>query len=111
MEPLHFLLILPAIAVLLILIGKAKDTDDKLFRQNGIQTQGIIVENKLCWGQITVIRPIVKFTTQQGEVIQAMDENGLALAIPRFIKGQNIVLIYSKANPRNFRIMTSGDFA
>ena len=90
MAPLHFLLIIPAVAVLLILIGKAKALDNKLFGQNGIQTQGIIVEKKLCWGRIMVIRPIIKFTTQQGEVIQAMDENGLALAVPGLLKDKTL---------------------
>jgi hypothetical protein len=111
MNPFYFPLILIAIVTLLVMFSKAIDFENEKFRQNAIQTQGLIVENKTCWGRIVVVRPVVRFTTQQGEVVQALDENGLALAIPRFTEGQNIVLLYNKENPRDFRIVTSGTFA
>ena len=111
MDPLYFFLILLVAAALLVFIGKVKDTEDEAFRQNGIQTRGIIIENQLCWGESSVVRPVVQFTTKSGEVVQALDENGMALAVPRFSKGQNIMLIYNRENPHDFRIMTNGNFA
>jgi hypothetical protein len=111
MNPIYFPLILIAIAILLVLFGKAVDFENEKFCQNAGRAQGLVVENKICWGRIIVVRPIVRFITQQGEIVQAIDEKGLAMAIPRFSKGQNITLLYNKENPYDFRIITNGDFA
>jgi hypothetical protein len=42
-------------------------------RQHGRQTQGVVVRNKVMWGRIIVIRPVVRFTTTSGQVIEAVD--------------------------------------
>jgi hypothetical protein len=111
MNPLYFLAALMLGALVLIIIGKAKDEEVEWFRRNGIQTQGTVIENTICWGRIIVVRPVVQFTTEHDEIIQALDENGSALAMPRFTVGQKVTLIYEKSNPRNFRISSSGAFA
>ncbi len=98
-------------ALLLVILGKAQDKAAELFRKNGIQTQGIVVENKLCWGRNVVVRAVVQYTTTQGELIEALDENGSAFAMPKFRVGQKIALVYEKSNPRNFRIMNGSTFA
>lgn len=111
MEPLYFFITLLVGAILLVVVGKAKDQEMEWFRKNGIRVQGTVVRNTLSWGRVSVTRPVVRFTTENGETIEFLDENGLALAVPRFSVGQKITLIYEKSNPQNFRIITSGNFA
>jgi hypothetical protein len=110
MEALYFFAALALGAVLLIIIGKAKDEEAEFFRKNGIRTQATIMENVTCWGRIIVVIPVVLFTTENNVPIQAMDEHGHALAVPRFTVGQGVILVYEKSNPQNFRILSSGAF-
>jgi hypothetical protein len=93
MDPLYFFVALLIGAVLLVLLSKAKDMEMEWFRKNGIQTQGTVVKNTFCWGRISVTRPVVRFTTEHGEIIESMGEKGLALAVLRFSVGQKIILI------------------
>ena len=111
MDPLYFFVALLIGAILLVVLSKAKDKEIEWFHENGVRTQGNVVKNTFCWGRISVTRPVVQFITEQGETIESLDENGLALAVPRFSVGQKIILIYEKSNPHNFRIITSGNFA
>jgi hypothetical protein len=111
MDLFYIISIILTVSVLLIVSGKTIDFENGVFRQNSIQTKGVIVKNKSCLGRITVIRPVVQFTTHNGEVVQALDESSSALAIPRFSEGQQIVLIYNKENPYDFRIVSNGHFA
>lgn len=111
MDPLYFFLLLLAGAALLVVVGKSKDAEDAEFRLTAIRTQGVVVENQICWSESTVVRPVVRFTTEQGEVVQALDEHGMALAVPRFAQGQSVVLLYNKYSPTDFRILSSGRFA
>jgi hypothetical protein len=71
-------------------------------RQHGRQTQGVVVRNKIMWGRIIVIRPVVRFTTASGQVIEAVDHSGWASAFPRFTKGEKVVIRYHEQDPMQF---------
>jgi hypothetical protein len=111
MEPVHFLLALAIGALLLVGISKAVAHSEEVFRRNGTQVQGQVIKNQFCLGENSVFRPVVQFTTAEGAQITALDEHGMALAVPRFSVGQKVLLVYAKDNPQNFRIQTSGRFA
>ena len=108
MEWLFFLVGITAIGALLLLIGKGVDFTDKEFRKNGVQTQGLVVKNIFHLGRLSHFRPVVRFESQDGKVIEAEDTHGVAYAIPRFSKGATINLIYIKSNPEDFRITSRG---
>ena len=110
MNPLLFAGMLALIALALVFFGKIKDWDEAQYRKHGVQAHGIVLRNQLCWGRNSVMRPLVRFTTQQGNIIEALDKNGLALAIPRFSEGEKILLVYQKSNPHDFRIISQGSF-
>ena len=76
----------------------------------GIRTSGIILSNKICWGRITVVRPIVQFQTVEGHTMELMDRHGVAMVFPRFSKGTKVVLLYDPANPANFNILSTGNY-
>jgi hypothetical protein len=78
-------------------------------KMSGIRTQGIVVRNKFCWGRMCVTRPIIQFQTQQGKTIEALDQNGAALAVPRFSKGTRVMLIYKEEDPTDFDISSEGN--
>ncbi|MGI4886142.1 MAG: hypothetical protein ACRYFR_14390 [Janthinobacterium lividum] len=111
MDPFYFLIALLFGAIILVVLGKAKDKEMEWFKQNGVRVQGTVVKNTFFWGRVSVVRSVVRFTTEHGEIIEALDENGAAMAIPKFAIGQKVFLIYDKSNPHNFRIITNGNFA
>lgn len=74
-------------------------------KQHGIRTYGVVVRNKFLLGDPSVFRPLIRFTTQQGVVIEALERHGLAMAIPRFSKGEKVNVLYENDNPVNFKII------
>lgn len=76
---------------------------NKQLQQRGIQTVGIVVRNKFIFGSVSVFRPVIRFTTTTGEVIEAIDYSGWAAAFPRFSKGEKVSIIYERGNPLNFK--------
>jgi len=80
-------------------------------QRNGIRTQGIVLKNRLMLGRISVVRPVIQFTTLAGAVIEATDVNGTAMIIPKFAKGQRVTLFYQEDNPSNFTITSNGRYS
>ena len=80
-------------------------------RQSGGRAQGVILRNKIHWGRITVVRAFVQFHTEDGQLVEAEDELGTAMAIPKFSAGQQVGLYYDKNNPKRFVIVTPGNFS
>ncbi|GAB3583810.1 DUF3592 domain-containing protein [Hymenobacter daeguensis] len=77
---------------------------------SGIRTYGTVIRNKICWGRIIVVRPIIEFQTADAQTIVALDKHGTAFAFPRFSKGQKVLLVYDPVNPTDFDILSSGSF-
>jgi hypothetical protein len=96
-------------AGVLFLISYFAQVDQEWWRKNGVRTRGVIVRNNFHLGRISVSRPVVQFTTQEGIVIEAEDTKGVAMAIPRFSVGEVIWVAYNRANPHEFMILSSGD--
>ncbi|GGF07916.1 DUF3592 domain-containing protein [Hymenobacter cavernae] len=77
----------------------------KNLRLHGIRAQGVVIRNKFHLSRISVFRPVIQFQTQQGEVIEADDLHGWAMAIPRFSKGEKVTVLYEEGNPTNFELV------
>jgi hypothetical protein len=83
-------------------IYKERRRNEQL-RQHGVQTQGVVVRNKFILGRVSVFRPVIRFATSTGEVVEAIDYSGWAAAFPRFAKGEKVRIIYEAGNPQNFK--------
>ena len=82
----------------------------KRSRSASIRVQGIVIRNNFHPSQeVSVFRPVIRFQTRQGEIIEAEDQHGLALAVPRFSAGTKVVISYEETNPANFRILSEGN--
>ena len=108
MEWPYFLGGLLVAGILLWLLGRSVDADDAAFRANGLKAQGLVVKNVLELSDASTFRPLVRFTTQKGEVILAEDTQGVAFAVPRFAAGSTVNLIYNPHDPHDFRIVSPG---
>lgn len=98
------------IAVIIAAYGFWRDSQQKDYLQeHGIRTSGIVIHNKFCFGRICVFRPIIQFQTQQGRTIEALDQHGPAMAIPRFSKGTKVMLVYEEENLTIFRVLSEGN--
>ncbi|WP_324679002.1 DUF3592 domain-containing protein [Hymenobacter sp. GOD-10R] len=97
-----------AVATLVFALYR-EETRTSQLKEHGIKTKGIVLKNKFHLSRASVFRPIVQFKTEQGQIIEAEDMNGIAIAIPRFSKGEEIILLYEEANPRNFTILSSAN--
>lgn len=108
-EGVKLILCMLAGAGVLYLISYFAQLDQEWWRKNGVRARGVIVRNNFHLGRISVSRPLVRFTTQEGVVIEAEDTKGMAMAIPRFSSGKMIWVAYNRANPYDFVILSSGD--
>jgi hypothetical protein len=69
----------------------------------GVQAQGVVVGNKFILSRVaSSFRPVIRFQTQVGQSIEAVDYSGWAMAIPRFSKGTKVVVRYDPLDPTNF---------
>ncbi|MBD2715248.1 DUF3592 domain-containing protein [Microvirga sp. STR05] len=84
----------------------AKRRRDRL-QMHGVRVPGVVVRNELCWGETTVMRPVVRFTTQSGQTIETLDKNGTAFAVPRYAAGATVTIVYNKHNPYEFDILNA----
>ncbi|MCB2378992.1 DUF3592 domain-containing protein [Hymenobacter sp. BT635] len=71
---------------------------------HGVRVQGVVVRNKIQWGRITTVRPIVRFVTQEGQTIEALAAHGVASAIPGYSEGATVTVVYDRENPAEFEI-------
>lgn len=78
-------------------------------RATGVWTRGEVISHRIHAGRTTVLRPVVRFETKTGKVIEAEDTNGVAYAIPRFSQGTMVRLVYEETNPHNFQIESQGN--
>jgi hypothetical protein len=108
-EGIKLILFMLVGAGVLFLISYFAQVDQEWWRKNGVRTRGVIVRNNFHLGRISVSRPVVQFTTQEGVVIEAEDTKGMALAIPRFSVGEVIWVSYNRANPHDFIVLSSSD--
>jgi hypothetical protein len=92
----------------LYLVSYLAQVDQEWWLKKGVRTRGVIVRNKFHLSRISVSRPIVQFTTQEGILIEAEDTKGWATAIPRFSVGKAVWVAYNSANPYDFVILSSG---
>ncbi|MBC6988850.1 DUF3592 domain-containing protein [Hymenobacter sp. BT491] len=97
--------VLAAMAAMLVLVClEAKRHNDRI-QTHGARVQGVIVRNKIQWGRIITVRPIVRFTTRDGQTVEALSEHGLAFAIPRYSEEATVTVVYNQENPNEFDIL------
>lgn len=108
-EGIKLILCMLAGAGVLYLISYFAQLDQEWWHKNGVRARGVIVRNNFHLGRISVSRPVVQFTTQEGIAIEAEDTKGVAMAIPRFSVGKAVWVAYNRDNPRDFVILSSGD--
>lgn len=97
-----FVLVLMAAALVITYLGAKKH--HARMQTHGVRVQGVVVRNKIQWGRVTTVRPIVRFTTQKGETVEALSVHGVAFAVPRYPKGVTVTVVYDKDNPTVFDI-------
>ncbi|GGG40681.1 DUF3592 domain-containing protein [Hymenobacter glacieicola] len=73
-------------------------------QRNGVRVQGVVVRNKIKWGQNTTVRPIVRFTTHEGQTIEAELLHGVSFAIPRYPEGATVTVVYNRDNPYEYDV-------
>ena len=79
------------------------------WRERGVKTQGVVVRNEFQPGDIaSCVRPVVRFSTQQGEVIEAMDRKSAAAFIPSYAVGTTVTLLYEPTNPYECEVLGAG---
>ncbi|UOR05652.1 DUF3592 domain-containing protein [Hymenobacter aerilatus] len=105
-NPFTILIFIAVAAMLLFTLYNTKERDDRL-QTNGVRARGVIVQNKIKWGSTTVVRPIIRFETQDGRTIEALHEHGVALAVPRYPEGTTVTVLYDPVNPRDFSIIAA----
>lgn len=105
--PLLFVLFVIA-AFVWNLYNQAQRTEE--LRQQGGRAQGVVVGNKIKWGRHTVVRAVVQFRTEEGQLVEAEDELSTNTIVPKYAKGQQVVVYYDKINPQSFVIITPGNF-
>ncbi|WP_092769073.1 DUF3592 domain-containing protein [Hymenobacter actinosclerus] len=94
---------LVVMAVIIFAYLKAKRHYDRM-QQHGLRANGVVVRNKISWGQNTTVRPIVRFVTQDGQPIEGLSTAGVAFAMPRYPQGAKVALLYDPENPHDFTI-------
>jgi hypothetical protein len=67
-------------AGLLFIISYFAQANQEWWRKNGVRTRGVVMHNTFHLGRISVARPVVRFTTQEGMVIEAEDTKRLLRA-------------------------------
>ncbi|MBC6610685.1 DUF3592 domain-containing protein [Hymenobacter sp. BT507] len=93
-------------AILVVAFYNARKRENRL-QTNGVRARGVVVRNKIKWGRTTVVRPIIRFETREGQTIEALYEHGVALAVPRYPEGSAVTVLYDPANPRDFSIIAA----
>ncbi|GAA4380513.1 DUF3592 domain-containing protein [Hymenobacter koreensis] len=101
------MLILAIMAAMLIYAFYSAEKRKERLRVNGQYAQGIVVKNKIIWGRITVVKPVIRFEIQDGRIIEALYEHGVALAVPRHPKGATVTILYDAMNPDDFDIVAA----
>ncbi|NVO85834.1 DUF3592 domain-containing protein [Hymenobacter sp. P5252] len=95
-----------AVIVIILVVGtyiKAKKHHDRM-QEHGVYAHGVVVRNKVIWGRIITVRPIVRFATQHGQMIEKLSTAGSAFAVPRYPQGTKVVLLYDPEDPHEFMI-------
>jgi|GEM_PF-3245497 len=108
-EAIQLLAWLVAGVGVLLLVGYLAQVDDEWWRKQGVRVRGGIVRNEFHLGRTSVSRPVVRFTTTLGQVIEAEYPKGWATAIPRYSAGRAVWVAYNKTNPFDFVLLSPGD--
>lgn len=105
-DPTVIISLFIGLAVLLLAAAyrAAKKHYDRM-RAHGVRVPGVVVRNELQWGRTTTVRPVVRFVTQDGQTIEALDEHGTALAVPSYLAGASVTVLYDRENPSRFEVL------
>ncbi|UYZ60754.1 DUF3592 domain-containing protein [Hymenobacter latericus] len=105
---MNWQVVVPIIAFLALFIWAVVrgEQHSRRLREAGARTKGVIIGNKLDIGRISVIRPIVRFETNTGKIVEAEDKNGVATLVPAYRKGAVVNVVYNEANPLDFEILS-----
>jgi hypothetical protein len=90
---------------LLFVFSYLTDLDHERLRKSGGRARGVIVRHNFHVGRNSTSRSVVRFTTQEGVLIEAEYQKGIATAIPSFSVGALVSIAYDKENPYDFLIM------
>ena len=104
-----FYLLLPLFVSTVFLASYLNYLQKEKLRATGERVRGVITANKFHLSRVSVFRPVVRFTTQAGVVVEAEDTKGTAFAIPRYSVGTLVWVAYEKANPYDFMLLTPGN--
>lgn len=89
----------------ILLAAYMEHEQNNKLRKTGGRVRGVIVRNNFHIGRTSVFRPVVRFTTPEGVVIECEYQKGVALAVPQFSDGTAIWVAYDKKNPSDFLII------
>jgi hypothetical protein len=104
-EAIRLLMCLVVGGGLLFIFSYLTNLEHERLRKSGGRARGVIVHNNFHVGRISVFRSVVRFTTQEGVIVEAEYQKGIATAIPRFSIGAVVQVAYDKKNPYDFLII------